>query len=346
MKASQTDIFRWCTIVLLFTTSCRVDTEIRIRKPLGEQIPKGWPTPAYRFENNPITESKFELGRALFYEPMLSRDNSISCGSCHQQLSAFANLDHRVSHGIDQLEGTRNSPGLFNLTWHTSLMHDGGVNHLEVQPIAPITNVVEMDETLQNVLAKLRKSSRYDTLFARAYGSTEMTSEKMLKAIAQFMGLMYSFNSRYDQYKRGQTALSEQEHRGYAAFGKHCASCHSEPAFTDFKFRNNGLSVDPLVMDSGRARITLKQEDLWRFKTPSLRNVEVTMPYMHDGRYTTLEQCLDHYSTGVVNTTNLDLPEYGIQLKSGEKEDIIAFLRTLTDHEFLHDARFGDPNFE
>ena len=347
MKAFRTEIVRLIPLLFFaFLAGCRVDPEVRITKPLGEIVPDGWPVPVYRFENNPITTERFELGRALFYETMLSRDNTISCGSCHQQFSAFANLDHAVSHGIDDLEGTRNSPGIFNLTWHGSFMHDGGVNHLEVQPIAPITNTVEMDEALENVINKLRSSPRYDSLFRRAYDSSGITSQKMLKAMAQFMGMMYSVNSKYDRFKRGEAKFSEQEHRGYEAFRANCSSCHVEPLFSDFRYRNNGLKPKSGVDDVGRAMITLKDEDRYRFKTPSLRNVAVTMPYMHDGRYRTLGECLDHYSSHVENFTNLDLPEYGIPLSQEKKKDIIVFLQTLTDYEFLNDPRFSDPNYK
>lgn len=333
----------------LAVAGCRVDPKIRIpvaRKPVAEVIPAGWPAPVYRFENNPVSGARFELGRALFYETKLSRDNTISCGTCHQQFAAFANADHDLSHGIGDLLGKRNSPALFNLTWHPSLMHDGGVNHIEVQAVSPITNPVEMDETINNVVTKLNDSPRYDSLFRKAFGSSDVTSERMLKALGQFMGLLYSYNAKYDKYKRGEIALSAEELSGLATFEAKCASCHQPPLFTDFEYRNNGLSVNPVLHDSGRALITLKQGDLYKFKTPSLRNIAVTAPYMHDGRYKTMEECIEHYASGIDNHTNLAPElEYGIHLTPVEKSNIISFLHTLTDHEFLNDARYGDPNF-
>jgi cytochrome c peroxidase len=339
-------------LFLVFMLSCKVDPKIVPQPPVGglkEIVPEGWPQPVYTFSNNTISEDKFALGRALFYETLLSEDNTVSCGSCHQDFGAFSNPAHDVSHGIHDRLGTRNSPGIFNLTWHPSFMHDGGVNHIEVQPLAPITNSVEMGTDLNAVIAKLQASPKYREMFRKAYGDEDVTSQRMFRSMAQFMGLMYSINSKYDRFRRGEKAVefSEQEKRGYALFQARCNSCHKEPLFSDFAFRNNGLPPHPALKDSGRAKITHLQQDIYRFKTPSLRNVEKTSPYMHDGRFETLEQCLDHYSGGITNTLNLDpLLQNGISLNSQEKQDIIAFLRTLTDYTFINDKRFSDPNFK
>lgn len=330
--------------------NCKVDPQIVPELPsnsMVELIPEGWPQPAYRFTDNPITEDRFILGRALFYEPMLSDDNSTSCGSCHQNFAAFANAGHELSHGIRGLKGNRNSPGIFNLNWHPYFMHDGGVINLELQPMAPITNPVEMDGDINDIISKLQASQKYRRLFNAAYGSEEVTSQKLLKCLAQFMGLMYSNNSKFDYYKRGEnnSQLSEEEMRGYETFKKQCNSCHTEPLFSDFKFRSNGLSVDPYLKDSGRAHIEPLPENRYKFKTPSLRNVEVTGPYMHDGRFASLEQCLDHYTKVKANTVNLDpLLQEPMPLSDQDKKDLIAFLKTLTDHKFLQDLRFADPN--
>jgi len=334
--------------------SCRVDPEIKPLLPadnLVQIVPPGWPQPIYKFENNPITEERFVLGRALFYENMLSRDNTVSCGSCHQAFSAFAHSDHPVSHGVldrngkDQ-EGTRNSPGLFNLAWHPYFMHDGGVNHIEVQPLAPIANPLEMDEDINRVIDKLQNSAKYRELFKKAYGTEEVSSERMLKSMAQFMGLMHSMDTKYDYFKRGEKEFSEQELRGYNLFLQNCNSCHVEPLFSDFKYRNNGLAVDPSLNDGGRGQLKPDEpQHLYTFKTPSLRNVALTFPYMHDGRYQTLEDCLDHYTNGIVNRTNLDpLLENGISMTASEKADIISFLHTLNDFALISDPRFKDPN--
>jgi cytochrome c peroxidase len=309
--------------------------------------PAGWPAPHYDFSSNKITADGFRLGRKLFYEPMLSRDNTISCGSCHQQFAAFAHDEHKFSHGIDGLFGNRNAPGLFNLAWHTSFMWDGGINHIEVQPSGPITNVVEMDETMPSVLEKLRNSADYRALFEKAYGTSEIDSQRMFLAMAQFMGSMVSATSKYDLVMRGELpgGFSESEFYGLRVFRQKCASCHSEPLFSDFSFRNNGLEVAPQLMDSGRAHITGLPEDRYKFKVPSLRNVEVTSPYMHDGRFVTLRQVLEHYNSGVTQTENLD-PQFangGIPLSETEMTDIEAFLRTLTDYEFMRMEAFAEP---
>jgi cytochrome c peroxidase len=333
-------------------SSCKVDPKIKPAIPadnLREIRPEGWPQPIYSFSVNTISEDKFVLGRALFYERMLSEDNTVSCGSCHQDFGAFSNPGHDLSHGIHDRVGTRNSPGIFNMTWHPSFMHDGGINHIEVQPLGPITNTLEMGGDLNAVIAKLQSSARYRELFNKAYGDEEVTSQRLFRSMAQFMALMYSYNSKFDRYKRneGGVQLTESESRGYSLFQSKCNSCHKEPLFSDFQFRNNGLSPKPFVNDSGRWMITHQPQDIYKFKTPSLRNIEKTPPYMHDGRFETLEQCLDHYTGGITNMLNLDPQlQSGIALSAQEKQDIIAFLRTLTDFTFINDKRFADPNFQ
>ncbi len=336
---------------LLIFLSCKVDPKIDepfMAKPLEEIVPKGWPQPIYTFSTNILSDSAFILGRSLFYETLLSKDNTISCGSCHQNFVAFAHADHRVSHGINDLEGQRNTPGIFNMNWHPYFMHDGGINHIEVQPLGPITNPIEMAENIANVVAKLQTNDKYKRLFKGAYGTDSVTTQRIFRAMAQFMGMMYSYNSKYDYYKRSENNVqfNDAESRGYAVFVSKCNSCHKEPLFSDFQFRSNGLTVNSAYQDSGRAHITGLAIDKFKFKTPSLRNVAKTGPYMHDGRYVTLEQCLDHYTSGVKNPVNLDplLAPNGLQLSNQEKLDIIAFLNTLTDFQFINNKRFANPN--
>lgn len=338
----------FCLFLLSVTLgSCSVDPEIKPVAPsdgIKEIIPDGWPQPIYNFSNNPLTQDGFILGRTLFYDPILSSDNTISCGSCHQQFVAFANAAHDFSHGVNGLLGKRNAPALQNLNWHTSFMHDGGINHIELQPAGPISNPVEMNETIANVVNKLSSSSKYQTLFKNAFGDETVNSQRMFKAIAQFMGTMYSYNSKYDHVKTNTENFTAQEQNGYNLFVQKCANCHKEPLFSDFNFRNNGLSVNPLLKDSGRTHITQDLADLYKFKTPSLRNIEVTGPYMHDGRFTTLEQCLDHYISGIVISPTLapELQGGNMALNAQEKTDIIVFLKTLTDHSFLSDKRYAE----
>lgn len=312
--------------------------------------PSGWPAPVYHFENNPLTKEGFKLGRKLFFETKLSRDNSISCGSCHQPFAAFAQFEHSISHGVDERIGTRNSPALFNLSWHTSFFWDGGVNHIELQPFAPITNPVEMDETLAGIVDKLQSDQGYRSLFKDAYGSEEVTTQKISRALAQFMCMLVSSNSRYDKYTRQEpgAGLSQEEQDGLAVFRSKCASCHTEPLFTDFSLRNNGLALVPNshgVIDSGRGVITpFDPSSFYKFKVPSLRNLKYTAPYMHDGRLTSIDDVLEHYSGGVQHTPNLDpLLENGISLSAQEKQTLKAFLNTLNDEEFVKDVRFQEP---
>jgi cytochrome c peroxidase len=341
---------RFAVIILcaIGFTACSVDPRIAEPVTLKPEIPSYVPPAVYNFQNNPLTDGGFQLGRALFYEPMLSSDNSISCASCHQQEAAFANLKHQFSHGVNEKIGNRNSPGIFNARWHPYFMHDGGINHIEVQPFGPIGNPVEMNEKMENVINKLKASTRYRKLFTDAFGSDTIHSQIMMRAMAQFMGAMYSFGSKYDQYKQGEKGVTftESELNGYSLFLEKCNACHKEPLFSDFAMRSNGIKPDPQLADSGRAHVTGEKQDKYKFKTPSLRNITFTSPYMHDGRFETLEQCVDHYSGNDFNRENLDpLLANGVSLTADQKKDIIAFLRTLSDYTFVHNKAFSDPNY-
>ncbi|HNQ13674.1 MAG TPA: cytochrome c peroxidase [Bacteroidia bacterium] len=334
-------------ISLLSFISCQRDPSLEIaesEKEIKFYVPQGFPPAHYQFTNNPITQKGFELGRSLFYDPILSKDNTISCGSCHQLHAAFAHSDHALSHGINGLFGNRNSPALFNTAWWTSFFWDGGVNHIEVQPIAPITNPVEMDETLANVIAKLQAHPNYPSRFNQAFGSDSITSQNMLRALAQFMGAMISADSKYDKYIRQENGvtLTNAELNGMNIFNAKCATCHTPPLFTDFSFRNNGLYAT-FPVDSGRARITGDVNDIGKFKVPSLRNIVVTKPYMHDGSINQLADVLEHYNSGIQSSATLDpLLSSGISLSNQEKSDLLSFLATLTDYTFINDQRFAE----
>ncbi len=302
----------------------------------GFKKPANFPESTYRFAENEITANKFELGRKLFYEPRLSRNNTISCGSCHIQSAAFTQHGHDVSHGIDDRLGTRNSPPIMNLAWMPTFFWDGGVFDLDLQPIVPITNHVEMDEIVENALRKLRSHPQYPLLFKKAYGDTAITTARTMKALSQFMLLCVSAESKYDSVSRNLGAtFTSQEQQGYLLFKQKCATCHAEPLFTDFSFRNNGIAIG-LNNDQGRYMVTLNDADKYKFKVPSLRNVEFTKPYMHDGRFVTLDAVLDHYSSHIQSTPNLDpLLSTGIPLNIQDKINLLAFLKTLSDRNFL-----------
>lgn len=332
-------------VALLWAAGCKKNTiPPDAPEPVLFTVPAGWPAPVYSFANNPLTAEGFALGKKLFYDPILSRDNTISCGTCHQQFAAFANLDHPVSHGINDLVGNRNSPTIFNLAWMPSFFWDGGVNNLESQPLNPIENHVEMDLRIGDAVAKLQANAAYQAHFQRVFGDGQVTTQRLFRALAQFMGAIVSADAKYDRYTRGEATFTAEELNGLAVFRKQCASCHAEPLFTDYSFRNNGLAPNMAVNDSGRAHITRNPADLYRFKVPSLRNVAASRPYMHDGRIATLAGVLQHYRTGVTASPTLDHQlSGGIALTDQEQKDIISFLETLTDSTYLNDPRFAEP---
>ena len=307
--------------------------------------PEGWPKPVYNVSKNKPTSPGFKLGRKLFFDPILSKDGTISCASCHTQWSGFTHVDHGLSHGINGLKGTRNSLTLFNLAWNKSFMWDGGINNLEVQPLGPMTNPVEMGTTLEAVVKKLDTAKGYKTRFFLAFGDSAITGQRVLKAIAQFTVMFESYNSKYDKYVRKEPGgeMTEQELKGLALFREHCSSCHTEPLFTNYSYQNVGLSVDPELKDKGRMGITHNPDDSLKFKVPSLRNVAVSYPYLHDGRFRTIRQVLDQYTDGVVQSPTL-AKEFRkpMVLSDQDKKDIIEFLKTLTDKDFLADMRFRD----
>ena len=334
-------------VVLLFSGFTETNPYFIVTsKDVTFQVPKGFPKPVYAFGNNQPTPEGFYLGRRLFYDPILSKDSSTSCASCHQRIAAFAHIDHPLSHGINGLIGKRNVPPLQNLAWGESFMWDGGVNNLEVQPLGPITNPVEMNENIDEVIKRLQKSEYYRNAFREVYHDNVISSERMLKTLAQFTGLMISANSRYDKFMRHEDTLSQFEFNGLMVFRDKCAKCHREPLFTDESYKSSGLIPDSSLNDLGRGKITGRPNDMYRFKVPSLRNVVMTYPYMHDGRFRTLEQVLDHYSDGKFYMENVS-PELleSRNLSAIEKKEIIAFLKTLTDKEFLYDRRFADPTY-
>ena len=347
MKNRPVVFFIISTSMILLSFVAKLDDHSISKKDVELKIPKGFPKPNYDFKNNKLSPEGFVLGRKLFYDPILSKDSSTSCQSCHQRVAAFAHIDHALSHGIDGKIGTRNVPALQNLIWKDTYMADGGVNNLEVQPINPITNPIEMNESLVHVVTKLKQNKEYIMLFRKAYKDTIINSERVLKALAQFTGFMISANSRYDKYIAGKDTFSIQEKSGLASFRAKCASCHKEPLFTDNSYRNNGLKADTSLNDKGREKITGKEEDAYKFKVPSLRNIEMTFPYMHDGRYRKLKDVMNHYSSSVNHnpTTDEEVNKIG-NLSEKERKDIIAFLLTLSDKKFLTDKRFGDPSFK
>ncbi|MCU0352235.1 MAG: c-type cytochrome [Cytophagales bacterium] len=336
---------------LLYAGGCRPsDPEPATPPAPGYEltVPRNFPAPKFTFGENPITKDGVELGRFLFFDPRLSSSGTIACGTCHRQLFAFADHGHDKSHGVNDRRGERNTPALQNLAFMPDFMWDGGVTHIDFSPLNAIQNPAEMDETVASILDKLKNTPAYKPKFRAAFGNDSITSQRMLRALSQFMGLMVSSNSKYDNYVRGENgiALNGSETAGLRLFQQKCASCHATDLFTDHSFRNNGLDATPA--DLGRERITNNPADRGKFRVPSLRNVERTSPYMHDGRFVTLNDVLNHYASEVKDSPTLDPllkqnGRLGIPLTAQEKQDIIAFLKTLTDPSFLVDKRFADP---
>lgn len=341
----ENKVFYTGLIVLLFVSCSRQDSSLPGgTTPFKFEQPSGWPQPEFNFQANPLTVEGVELGRRLFYDGRLSKDGNFPCASCHQQFAAFATFDHNLSHGVENQFTTRNAPGMFNLAWHKEFHWDGGINHLEVQPLAPITALNEMGETMPSVISKISADSSYRMQFKKAFGNETVTTANMMKALSQFMAAMVSANSKYDKVKRGQASFTTKEQIGYDIFKSKCASCHTEPLFTDLSYRNNGLSLDASLDDKGRMRITNLSADSLKFKVPSLRNIMLTFPYMHDGRFTSPLQVLDHYSDGVIKSATLDPAlQNGIPLTLAEKFNLMDFFYTLTDSTFIKDERFAAP---
>lgn len=334
-------------ILLIICTvwACKKADDLAPDDFLGFKKPSYFPEPAYTFESTPLTRETVELGRKLFYDGILSRDHTISCASCHISQNAFTHHGHDVSHGIDDQLGIRNSSSLVNLAWSTSFFWDGGVPTLDLSPIVPIHNPIEMDGNLENGLLQLQTHPQYPSLFQKAFGSTAIETHQVLKALSHFMVTLVSDNSKYDRVQRNETTFTTQEVRGYVLFQAKCNACHQEPLFTDFSFRDNGLGINP-AKDLGRYEITQQEEDKLKFKVPTLRNLQYTAPYMHDGRIYTLQGVLNHYNKEIVLTDNLDpilKQNNGIPLSREEIEDLLAFLLTLNDESFITNKSFSQP---
>lgn len=316
---------------------------------LNFQTPSNFPETTYDISQNPPTEQGFELGKRLFFDGRLASDGVVSCGFCHIQEFAFTHHTHITSHGVDGKIGNRNAQPLHNLAYMIDFTWDGAATFLDSQYIIPITAEKEMNETIGNVLTKLRNDDNYPELFANAFGDDEITTERLFKAMSQFIVMMVSANSKFDKWQRGEAVtLTPDEDAGRVLFNNKCATCHSGTLQTDQSYRNNGLPVDPAFDDIGRERVTGLPEDHRKFKVPSLRNIEITFPYMHDGRLQTLEDVLDFYTDGMVESATLDTglrrPDgsLGLDITQEEKVKIIAFLKTLTDNDFLLDNRFRE----
>lgn len=310
--------------------------------------------------DNPLTIQGVKLGRMLFYEDMLSKDGSQNCASCHIQEFAFSDTA-RFSLGVREMEGKRQAMSVVNMAWNNNeFFWDGRAHLLRDQSLLPIQDELEMDETLESVITKLSDSKMYRDQFSRAFGSPEITEEKMSLAMEQFMNTIVSYNSKYDQFLAGNTTLTESEERGrklyfqeYNPFfpdqsGADCQHCHGGDNFENDEYMNNGLDTDADFADIGREEVSNKPEDRAKFKVPSLRNIAVTPPYMHDGRFNTLEEVIDHYNEGIKESSTVDpailnTKQTGLLLTAQGKMDLVNFLKTLTDEDLLSNPAFASP---
>ncbi|MCX2574365.1 cytochrome-c peroxidase [Pedobacter sandarakinus] len=306
--------------------------------------------------DNPLSAEGIELGRRLFYDTKLSGNNRVSCASCHRQNIAFTDAVALTNIGVSARKLDRHTPSLFNLAWSkTGLFWDGGSTNLESQAFGPLTNPDEMNQNLTELEAELKQIPDYVKRFKVVFGE-EIKSANIVKSLAQFQRTLISDNAKYDKYIRNEDGviLNDLELAGMKLVKEKCASCHSGALFTDNQYHNNGLdasfSDDHEGIFQGRFRVTFNPNDLGKFKTPSLRNVMVTAPYMHDGRFNTIDDVLDHYNSGIQASATLDQSlkqnagNPGIPISSTEKLAIKSFLSALTDHTFINNKKFSNPN--
>lgn len=328
-----------------------------------------WDTSAYSLEygnlptpevpgDNPLTEQGVKLGRMLFYETRLSGDNSMACASCHKQENAFTDTN-RFSVGIDGSMGHRQAMSAVNMLWNTNgYFWDGRAEKLREQSIMPIQDPIEMNETLENVVEKLEQDTLYTHQFFRAFGTDDITSYRISLALEQFMNSIVSYRSKYDLYIEGEATFTEEEELGMELFfeeynpffpqtsGADCGHCHGGKNFSSQEYMNNGL--DTLYDDNGRYDVTGLESDRGAMKVTTLRNIALTPPYMHDGRFQTLEEVIDHYNEGLHASPSLDPAlamtiDTGLLLNDTDKVALIAFLKTLTDTSLIGDSRYASP---
>jgi len=345
--------------LLLF--SCKKDKVNSVPTPYVLEIPSHFPNMIIP-EDNPMTVDGVELGRALFYEKKLSGDNSMSCATCHAPQLAFQDAN-ATSVGIDGQFGNRNSMALINLGWNTSFFWDGRSKTLEEQIIEPVIDPVEMHTTWLNVVGKLQADVKYRNSFFKAFNTSQIDSTDAAKAIAQFIRTLISGTSKFDVMYKFENNLTlsaneilihqtvtPSEWAGYDLFkslnGADCFHCHNGPLMQVHKFSNNGL--DATFSDIGRGGVTGLSNDNGKFKVPTLRNIALTAPFMHDGRFATIDEVINHYSHGIQMSSTIDpLIEFagqgGVQLDAQEKDLLKQFLLTLTDSSFINNPSFKEP---
>lgn len=339
---------------------CAANITQSINKPYEIKYPSYFGNKTYIPEDNPTTKAGVYLGRLLFYETALSANNKISCATCHQQALAFTD-GKTFSTGVDGTLQSRNAMSLANLLWVRNLFWDGRAGSLEEQAKTPLTDLHEMGQALNISADKLTRKDLYKPLFKAAFNTDSITGEMIVKALAQFERTLVSADSRYDKYLRGEYQPTPSELNGIKLFysgpnpsknirGADCAHCHGGPKTYTELFQNNGL--DSIFADVGREKITGQPFDKGRFRVVTLRNIALTAPYMHDGRFKTLEEVIDHYNEHIVQSSTLstflknrsnDINGVSLNLTKQEKNDLLAFLNMLTDSGFITNKNFSDP---
>ncbi len=352
-------------IVILSIYSCSKSSESSTNEeeytptPVNLEIPTIFqqflPAPTIP-ANNPLTQEGIDLGRKLFYEPILSGDGTQACASCHIQINSFTD-PRQFSVGIDGSVGTRNAMPIFNVAWsiNQKFFWDGRAHSVENQALGPVENPIEMKNTWSNAVSSIQATQDYPDLFKKAFGSPNITKDFVVKAIAQFERTLISGNAPFDRYLMGDSdAVSQSVINGFNVFMDpergdcfHCHGSDTNPLWTDNKFHNNGM--DETFTDKGLGDITGDPLDFGKFKSPSLRNLAYTAPYMHDGRFATLEEVINHYSEGLVYSETIDplmkfVAQGGVHLTLEEKIDLKAFLLSLSEDAFITNPNFQNPN--
>ena len=335
-------------IIITILSSCKKDEPVISPIPVTPtdnfafKTPANFPASIYTFDGNTVSRAKFVLGRSLFYDPILSLDSSVSCATCHAQSHGFADHNIPFSKGVNGTFGNRNAPPVFNMAWNPYFFWDGNVKNMDDFSLHPILNPIEMKEDTTHLFEKLNKNNFYSTQFKKAYNINRITPKYLQLALSQYMAFVVSANSKYDQVKAGKATLTANEQAGYELFKTNCAQCHKEPLFTDYSFRNNGL--DSIYNDDGRFNVTKVESDRAKFKVPTLRNVEFTYPYMHDGRFASIMDVINHYNSGIKSHSNLDPTlNKNLNLSSTDKKNLMKFLFTLTDYSMIGDTLISEP---
>lgn len=331
-------------ILLVFFISCSEDPKI-VNPTIGFEIlvPTNLANSLPQPSDNLATAEGIALGKKLFFDPKLSKNGQVSCVTCHHPELAFADGLALTNKGVSGKSLLRNSPALFNLAWAKGYFADGGAKNLESQVFAPLQHEDEMDIDVNELINELNTDKVYREMSRSAFGIDTINSTLLVKAIAQFERSLISGNSKYDQWTRGEgKILNDLELNGLEVYKSKCETCHKADFFTDFDYHNNG--IDSIFTDNshenvykGRYRISGKTEDIGKYKTPSLRNLSFTAPYMHDGRFSTIDEVIKHYSNGIKSSATLDqnIPKEGFGLNEIEIEALKAFLKTLDDHDFI-----------